>query len=269
MARKKKPPEHVNHERWLVSYADFITLLFAFFTTLYAISTVDAKKAGKLVMSLRAVFDLDPFVSDKPMLGADSTEPPPLSGTVAPRLRPIRVSGIPSPNRQVKRMSRLIHRLTTALEIYSKSDLVRVTKEPRGVVVTLDAGGFFSSGSERLLPRPRAALDLIADTLKGVQLPVRVDGHTDSEPVRGGRFRSNWELSTSRAVTIVSYLSQKYRYPPDLLSAAGYGDTRPVVPNDTATNRAKNRRIEIVILREPAAVFPAKWVFDTQGEADD
>lgn len=269
MARKKKPPEHVNHERWLVSYADFITLLFAFFTTLYAISTVDAKKAGKLVMSLRAVFDLDPFVSDKPMLGADSTEPPSLSGTVAPRLRPIRVAGIPSPNKQTKRMSRLMHRLTSMLEIYTKSDLVRVTREPRGIVVTLDAGGFFQSGSERLLPRPREALDLIAEALVAAQLPVRVDGHTDAEPVHSSRFRSNWELSTSRAVTIVSYLSQRYRYPPELLSAAGYGDTRPVAPNNNAANRAKNRRIEIVILREPAAVFPVGWVSDTRGDDDE
>lgn len=264
MARKKKHPEHVNHERWLVSYADFITLLFAFFTTLYAISTVDAKKAGKLVMSLRAVFDLDPFVTDKPMLGADSTEPPPLSGSFTPRLRPIRVAGMPSPNKSKKRMSQLMHRLASVLELYTKSDLVRITREPRGIVITLDAGGFFGSGSERMLPRPKAALDLIAQTLSASQLVVRVDGHTDSEPVRGGRFRSNWELSTSRAVTIVSYLSEKYRYPPELLSAAGYGDTRPIAANDSPANRAKNRRVEIVVLHDPATILPLGWVDDTR-----
>ena len=96
MSRKKKHEEHVNNERWLVSYADFITLLFAFFTTLYAISTVDAQKAGKLVMSLRQVFDLNVFRSTKPMLGADSTNSHNVKGPMAPRFRPVRVAGLPS-----------------------------------------------------------------------------------------------------------------------------------------------------------------------------
>lgn len=269
MARKKKHPEHVNHERWLVSYADFITLLFAFFTTLYAISTVDAKKAGKLVFSLRAVFDLDPFASDKPVLGADSTEPPSVSGHIAPRLRPIRVAGIPSAKQPRKRMAQLLSRLAVSLESYTRSDMIKLTKEPRGIVITLEAGGFFASGSDKMLPKSKQAVDLIAEALTTSKLSVRVDGHSDNQPVSGSRYRSNWDLSTARAVTIVSYLARQYAYPPGLLSAAGYADTRPLVPNDSAVNRSRNRRIEIVVLREPPDFKPLNWVEDTQDDSLD
>jgi chemotaxis protein MotB len=199
------------------------------------------------------------------MLGADSVEPPSVSGTVAPRLRPIRVSGMPS-TKPAKHLGQLMRRLAAALDVYTKSDLIRITREPRGIVITLDSGGFFASGSERLLGKSREALDLIGETLASSQLPIRIDGHTDNTPVRGGRFRSNWELSTSRAVTIVAYLSQRYGYPPALLSAAGYGDTRPVAPNDTSAHRAKNRRIEIVILREEVKNGALDWVSSTQGQ---
>lgn len=269
MARKKKPPEHVNHERWLVSYADFITLLFAFFTTLYAISTVDAKKAGKLVFSLRAVFDLDPFVSDRPVLGADSTEPPSVSGNVAPRLRPIRLAGLPSPRQPRKKITHLMHRLSVSLATFTKSDMIRITREPRGMVITLDAGGFFAAGSADLLPKSKQAVDLIAEALVQAKLPVRVDGHTDNTVATKGHLRSNWDLSTARAVTIVSYLAREYRYPPNLLSAAGYADTRPVVPNDTPFNRGRNRRLEIVVLRDAPEVTPLSWVKEPQEDEDE
>jgi chemotaxis protein MotB len=249
VARKKKHPEHVNHERWLVSYADFITLLFAFFTTLYAISTVDANKAGKLVYSLRASFDLNPFFTDKPTLGASSLEPPSLSGQISPRLKPIRVPGLPASHAQQKRMTQLMHRLSSVMDVY-KTEHVRLTREPRGLVISIEDSSFFASGSADVLPKAKDLLDPIANALSIARLSVRVEGHADTTPLRSKRFRSNWDLSASRAVSIVNYLSQKHDYPPELLAAAGYGDTRPLVANDTPANRAKNRRIEIVVLRD-------------------
>lgn len=255
MARKKKPEEHVNHERWLVSYADFITLLFAFFTTLYAISTVDAKKAGKLVYSLRAVFDMDFFPSNEATLGGSGYDTSTLVDPVSLHAKIIHIQGMPSA-KQPHRQAHKVQALTGALAKFlasqpgDKGQRVHVTHEPRGLVISLDAERFFASGSAELQPSARQALDDLGKILSQVSLPMRVEGHTDNTPVRGPRFRSNWDLSTARSVTIVKRLIDNFAYPPDMLSAAGYGDTRPVQTNNTLTGRSRNRRVDLVVLRE-------------------
>jgi chemotaxis protein MotB len=255
MARKKKPEEHANHERWLVSYADFITLLFAFFTTLYAISTVDAKKAGKLVYSLRAVFDLDFFPSNQPTLGGSGYDTSSLVDPVSPHMKVIKLVGIPPPQKPMMN-ARKVHALTGALakllagQTGDAGKHVHLSHEPRGLVISLDAERFFASGSAEVQPSARLALDDLGKILAQTSLPLRVEGHTDNQPVRGRKFRSNWELSTARSVTIVTRLIDNFAYPPDMLSAAGYGDTRPVQTNNTAHGRSRNRRVDLVVLRE-------------------
>jgi chemotaxis protein MotB len=238
MARKKKHPEHVNHERWLVSYADFITLLFAFFTTLYAISTVDQKKVGKLMYSMRTAFKVD-FFSGMPN-GATRVVTI-MEGTGAHE----NDGQEPAPVKEDK-LGSLAKKLgDLALDPALKGKF-QVRMEGRGLVISLAEAGFFPSGTATLKPDAVDALRLLAHTVSDKALHVIVEGHTDNVPVRGGKYASNWELSTGRASTVVSMFIEQ-GLDPSRLSASGYGEFKPVAPNDTAEGRARNRRVDIVL----------------------
>jgi chemotaxis protein MotB len=243
MARKKKHEEHVNHERWLVSYADFITLLFAFFVTLYAISQVDAKKLGKLVESMQSAFDTRVFDSGSPKLALSEgvtkgveqqklVEPisPPVS--VAPTLEALQT------NIQAK--------LVRAKFV----DRVRMVQEKRGLIISLTEAGFFDPGESTLKKSGEQVVDMIAETLMTNPYHFRIEGHTDALPIHTDRFPSNWELSTARATFILSYLTTRFAFEPTRLSVAGYGEYRPIAPNNTVEGRSMNRRVDIVILSE-------------------
>lgn len=223
--RRRASPPHVNHERWLVSYADFITLLFALFTTMYAISTVDAQKMSKMVESMQTAF----ATADSP-----HRHPTPPQATAqtprAPRADSVEAN--------------LARELSTTLG----GDLVDVSVDERGVVVSIKEAGSFPTGSADLSPVARDVLDRIVDAVRDVRNGLRVEGHTDDVPIRGGRFASNWELSTARATAVVQHLVTQGGLGPDRLSAAGYGEYKGRHPNDTDANRARNRRVDIVVL---------------------
>lgn len=250
MSRKKKHPEHVNHERWLVSYADFITLLFAFFTTLYAISTVDQKKAGKLQYSMRSAFNVEFFPSTQGMSGYSSSAAPLSIGEGSTGDM---VGGQASGSAR-KGQEQQFKQLAQALTAMSLDDprlegRVSVRIEKRGIVISLAEAAFFASGEAVVRPEALEALDLIVGSLKDVGYDLIVEGHTDHVPVRAGhRFRDNWELSTSRATTVVAFLVEQRGFAPSRLSAAGYGDQKPIADNTTAEGRARNRRVDIVVL---------------------
>jgi chemotaxis protein MotB len=265
--RKKKPEDHLSHERWLVSYADFITLLFAFFTTMYAISTVDAQKMGKMVMSMRASFDTAMFTSGSDHLtlssGSDSS-PAPAKVELVQNISPSREAHVRDAALQhlddlkmgaASRSSRVEHslgRLKRYVDALVSADVlkgrVETYLEGRGLIISLGEGGFFDSGSDQIKPEGLALLDTIATGLVSVNNHVRVEGHTDNVPICTSKFPSNWELSTSRATAIVSYLIAKFGFEPNKLSAAGYAEYRPVATNDTYEGRARNRRVDIVVL---------------------
>lgn len=271
--RKKKPPEHANHERWLVSYADFITLLFAFFTTMYAISTVDAQKMGRLVLSMRASFDSPMFppgsdtLSLSPGQGAASV----LSGDVienigTPKekamreysvtaLKELKANFVPGagPKNEVVALGKIRKNVESVVQAKKMSGRVSTRMEGRGLVISLGEGGFFDSGSDQLKPEGRALLDSLVESLLAADNQIRVEGHTDDVPIHNARFPSNWELSTARATSIVSYLVGRYGFSPEKLSAAGYGEFRPIAPNDTPEGRARNRRVDIVVLNSSVA----------------
>ena len=243
MARKKKHPEHVNNERWLVSYADFITLLFAFFTTLYAISTIDQRKAGKLMFSMMTALHLDFF----PMNQQASGGPP------QPVERPMVIDRVVrfvlGGNNQSGRKpnyGRVAAELLAMAQKPALNGRVQIRLEARGVVVSLAEAGFFDTGSADIKSDGLPAVSAIAEKiLEWSALDVLVEGHTDNVPIRpGGRYRSNWELSTARAVTVLHLLIEKHRVDPLRLSASGYGEYKPVAVNDTAEGRAANRRVE-------------------------
>ena len=208
-----------------MSYADFITLLFAFFTTMYAISTVDAQKMSKMVESMQTAFATS-GTPDRISSGSGS----PGDGTTLATPESFEAS--------------LARQLSTTLG----GDLVDVSVDERGVVVSIKEAGSFTTGSADLSPVARDVLDRIAATVADAPNGVRVEGHTDDVPIRGGPFASNWELSTARATAVVQHLVNVGGLGPDRLSAAGYGEYRGRNPNDTDANRARNRRVDIVVL---------------------
>ncbi len=244
--RKRKPEEHVNHERWLVRYADFITLLFAFFTTLYAISTVDQSKAGRLMYSMMTALNIDFF----PVGKAPSQQS--AVGAIVPKDDGKGGHGKRSD------MGRIAEELRTLAIDPVLRGRMQVHETQRGIVVSLAEAGFFESGKTDIRKDAAQALEVIGAAIAAHgDLDVLVEGHTDNVPVRQG---SNWLLSTARATYVVLQLQQRMGVAPERLSAAGYGEFRPVASNDTPEGRARNRRVDLVLrdhalskLTEPGA----------------
>lgn len=200
-------------DRWLVSYADVVTLLMAFFTAMYALANADAVKAA-------------PPVPVPPPVA----EPQDAGGPAAVRVH-----------------------LTASLADAIASGRLEVTEDARGVVLSLPESATFALASPEVTEGARALLARLATTLQALPNPVRVEGHTDDIAIRTPRFSSNWELSTARASAVVAlFIAQ--RIDPRRLSAAGYGEFHPKVPNDSPAGRAANRRVDVVIV--PAAAPP-------------
>ena len=256
MARKAKKHEHVNHERWLVSYADFVTLLFAFFTSLYAMSTIDAKKAGQMIISTRNAFSLDLFPSDKQTHGEENPADKQveanikmikqeLMGKVAKSKKPPPIN--PEKGMQLREFRALFADLSKTIGL-KKLPGMTVTNNKYGVVVSLKDVLFFDPAKAELRQSALRDLDAIAERILQGHFDIRVEGHTDGSMVKASHYKSNWELSTARAASVVSYFIEQFGYPPDQLSVAGYASTKPLTTNDTAAGRAANRRVDIVVL---------------------
>jgi chemotaxis protein MotB len=271
LSRKKASHEEEgNAERWLVSYADFITLLFAFFTTLYAISTVDAQKMGRMVVSMRASFDSAIFNQGSRTLslsqGSGGTES---SGEMLQN-RTMQ-GGATINDKTLKQLDGLKHlskkpilsgekalgRFKRNVETLLGTDVlkgnVRAHMEPRGLIISLGENGVFDSGSDQIKPDGKVLLDTLATSLVSLGNYIRIEGHTDDVPIHNERFPSNWELSTARATAVISHLIVKFGLSPELISAAGYAEYRPSAPNDTVEGRARNRRVDVVVLNPAAA----------------
>lgn len=248
MARKQQHEKEPNHERWLVSYADFITLLFAVFVTLYAMSQTDKKKIEEVMASMRDSFGFTAAHSSsaaKPSViesGAMNLIP-----TLPPR-------PAPSLKRGKSRGSDRDFKLTKAsIEAFllksGAQDKVSISVNQRGLVVSLKEAGFFDSGSAALKPSAVALLNDVTESLASYSNAIRVEGHTDNVPISSASFPSNWELSTARATSVLKYMT-KQDFDPNHLAAAGYGEYRPVADNSTDEGRKKNRRVDIVLLSE-------------------
>ena len=252
MARRKRHEEHVNHERWLVSYADFITLLFAFFVVLYASSQVDKRKVGKLAVAIQVAFQqLGVFETSNTQIPLSDSEQVPFSQVQVVEnserttdfehfVQPMK--GVLSPMKNVQ------NELEKALAEEIKSKIVDVKLSREGVVVSLREVGFFESGSASMRASSRDAIDRLAAILASRSEFLRIEGHTDNIPIHNKRFDSNWELSSARATEMIKLFVERYHIEPARLSAAGYAEFHPVSQNGTAEGRAQNRRVDIVIL---------------------
>jgi chemotaxis protein MotB len=260
VSRRKRPRAHANHERWLVSYADFITLLFAFFVVLYASAQVDHRKVGQLAMAIQVAFqELGVFPASTTQVPIDMNEPMPFSTVQAIESAKrntdlSHVSSAPQDSlaaaSEEANLTTLQAELQQALQREIALHTVALHREIEGLVISLREFGFFDSGSAALKPSALPALDRIASILAVRACRLRIEGHTDNVPIHTAQMASNWELSTARSTELVRLLIVRYRFSPDRLSAAGYAEYHPIASNDTPQGRAQNRRVDIVILSE-------------------
>ena len=271
MGRRRKET-HVSHERWLVSYADFITLLFAFFVVLYASSQVDKRRVGRLAMAIQVAFqELGVFDTSNTRIPLSDTEAIPFSKVQAVEnvdrtseldrvVEPMK--GILSPVASPTPLKDIQAELEKALAPEIKRHVVDVKPRKEGLVVSLREMGFYDSGSATMRLSSMPAVDRLAQVLMPRTENLRIEGHTDNVPIHNSRFSSNWELSTARATELVRLFIVRYRLDPDRLSAAGFAAYHPVDLNDTPEGRARNRRVDIVILnpalqeKSPFATLP-------------
>ena len=260
MIRKRTPRRHANHERWLVSYADFITLLFAFFVVLFASAQVDQRKVGKLALSIQVAFqELGVFPDSNTKVPLNLSEPMPFDTVqaienVKHNTEFGRVSSAPldalAASSEEANLTTLQAELQQALQREIKMHTVALHREAEGLVISLREFGFFDSGSANLRPTALPALDRIASILGVRTCRLRIEGHTDNVPIHTSQMASNWELSTARSTELVRLLIVRYGFSPDRLSAAGYAEYHPIASNSSPQGRAQNRRVDVVILSE-------------------
>ena len=265
MSRRKKHSEHVNHDRWLVSYADFITLLFAFFVVLYSSAQVDKRKVGRLALAIQVAFQqMGVFDTSNTEIPLNDSEAVPFSkvqvvenseqtADLTKFVQPMKGMLVPSSNAPLKNIQDELKKALAA-EIQRQVVDVKATRE--GLVISLREVGFFDSGSATLRASSRDALDRLAAVLGNRAESLRIEGHTDNVPIHNLRFASNWELSTSRAAELIRVFVNRYQMDPARLSAAGYAEFHPVAPNDSAAGKALNRRVDIVVLNPPRTSVP-------------
>jgi len=240
MNRRRRSTDHVSHERWLVSYADFITLLFAFFVVLFASSQVDKHKVVQLSAAIQEAFR-QMGVFQNPGAGVAVVGPDSLHGA---RGEPANLTVAPP----ASGMDALKKQVADALGPELERHEVVLKIKPDGLVVSLREIGFFDSGSAELRPGSEAAVQRLADVLRAQPNYIRIEGHTDNVPIHNSHFASNWELSTARATEMIRLFITQYGFPSLRLSAAGYAEFHPVADNDSGDGRAQNRRVDIVIL---------------------
>lgn len=264
MARKKKPEEHENHERWLVSYADFITLLFAFFVVMYALSSVNEGKYRVLSDSMVAAFQNAPQ-SLRPIQIGDPIKAP---LNVFPDSRPqLKVIPYVNPeearekrlqqesrggNRDRRNLDKLQKKLENSLGTMIERDLISVKRTGKGLEVEINSSILFDSGEALIQAKAVSALTEIAAAIRSFPNAIQVEGFTDNVPIETFAYPSNWELSAGRAASIVHLLTDE-GVDPFRMSAVGYGEHRPVADNSTAEGRERNRRIVVVIMSEAAS----------------
>ena len=268
MAKKKKhhEEEHVNHERWLITYADMLTLLMVLFVVLYSMSQTDATKFFALKASLNRAFNVEV------MRGAEATSlkgdsgasfiSPIMDQPIAQEVRTM--TGSPSPDPSMVTSLQDLRQAVAQIPIpLESSGHVEVGASREGIVISLAGNLLFDSGKSDLKPQGLVLLDSVAERLKTMTNEIRIEGHTDNVPIATPLYPSNWELSSARAITVGRYLSEHDGISPTRLAAAGYGEFRPVTSNDSREGRARNRRVDLVILfphlqAQPPAVAGAR-----------
>ncbi len=249
MARKPRHIEHENHDRWLVSYADFITLLFAFFVVMYAISSVNEGKYKVLSTSLVSAFQNAPTSSANSQQG----------NQLLPGATPLEIK-LPTPSanaqkldqkieEQARKMQGMAGDIKQSLGSFIDQGKVRVTQSKRGIAIEINDSILFSPAKADLQTESATVLRAVADMVKNNDNLIQIEGHTDNVPIRSSQFPSNWELSSARAASVVRLFAE-VGIAPQRLVVIGYADQRPVETNDKVEGRARNRRVTLNILAD-------------------
>ncbi len=240
---------HSNHERWLVSYADFVTLMFAFFVVMFASAQADKGHAKRVSEAVRRA--LQEGVS---ATGVRAAVAQILGGTVmdvgrgnAAMKGPGGTKPVPEPTPRMAELLPSLQFLSAELEPEIASGKMRLHLEPRGLVVSLQQATFFPSGTDALDPATFDSLAKVARLIARLPNPVRLEGHTDARPIHTVRFHNNWELSAARAIAVLELLSERFEISRQRLAIAGYAEIAPVDTNDTSERRARNRHVDIVL----------------------
>jgi chemotaxis protein MotB len=223
MRKRRRREEHDSADRWVVSYADFITLLFAFFTTMYAISHVDQGKLERFAGSMQTAFRVT---------GVNT-----IGTVVIEGIKPANYSDIT-----------LESDIRTEFKKFDIIEGIGVLRDSRGVVVSLGDTLLFESGSADMKREALPLLTTVGALIKKSQRPVLVEGHTDNIPLRSPRYSSNLELSAARAANVFGVLLEEGSIAPDRATVSGYGQYRPIASNATPEERARNRRVDIVFV---------------------
>jgi len=222
---KKKPEEPApGAPLWNVTYGDMVTLVLCFFVALFAFSSIDAKKYEQVQLSMRSAFG-----------GAGGV----LQGNV---------SVFDAPIIQQRQIEQLFQDIKRVIDDTKWKGQAEVTITERGITISFKEKLFFKIGSAQIMPDAEVILEGVGKILKERRYPLRIEGHTCDLPIRSSQFPSNWELSAIRAINVTKFLINRVGFEPERISVAGYGQYHPLIKNDSEENRARNRRVDIVII---------------------
>jgi chemotaxis protein MotB len=251
MRRRRVQNEPGNHDRWLVSYADFITLMFAFFVVMFASSQTDRSKVKRVADAVKDAIEHGATRFSAKQEGGEG-------------LRNLKVDVKPAPSPPAADLLPSLKYLDEQLKKEIQNGDMRVSLEARGLVVSLQQATFFPSGEDAIAPATYSSLEKVAIVIRQLPNPVRLEGHTDSNPIHTARFSSNWVLSAARAIAVLELLSGRFQVPRERVAIAGYAETVPVASNIDEQGRSRNRRVDIVILSGPQTlVEPAPALSST------
>ena len=251
---KSRRTPRVGADRWLVSYADFTTLLLAFFMALYTVSDINPAKLSAAQNSLRAAFKA-PAGAAEP-----AVEPPTPAAPAAERPK---VGSLPAPRTEA--IAQVRERIEKELAGAITAGQLEVGADDRGLVLSLPESATFPVASADVTAAAQAVIDRVATTLESIEVMVRIEGHTDDTPIRTARYSSNWELSTARASAVVARFIDQHM-DPRRLSAAGYGEFHPRATNATPEGRASNRRVDVVVIASASAEATADKPAESAGD---
>lgn len=250
MAKKQKHPEHINLERYLISYADFITLLFATFIVLYALSQTDIKGFKELEKSMQEAFAAPSIVQGSEGMLQDNGSNSLFDTSQADSMITPLMMEYMSQKYEADSFKEIEKQINESVKKGELEGFETIETE-KGLIIRFKDDYVFTSGSAIINPEAKTKLDKVGAIIckKFVLHYMRIEGHTDNEPLKNSTYPSNWELSGARASSIIRYFVGRFQFMPKLFTSVGFADTRPLVENTSETNKSKNRRVEILILR--------------------
>ncbi len=256
MERRHKHEEHENDERWLITYADLITLLMVFFVVMWSISRADAAKFAAVAQSMSVAFGT-PKGSVIPMPATGTSRSPKQAPKDASKSKAAGATQTSSASSsgssgQQSKLQSVAKELEKMIREAGLQEMINLdgSADGRKLTIRLRDSILFDRGGATLTPQAQALIERLGGVLKDIGMVVNVVGHTDDIPIRSGIYGSNYELSTARSTAVVLDLINRVGYPPQMISPSGWGEYRPIAPNDSLENRARNRRVEFVITDE-------------------